>query len=199
MGTTQKSVKEFALIGFILLAVLFGMQIMTFIFGNFVTINENTEGVSATIINETGAYINISGYDVLVNSGGLFKGSVVITSIVGNTPGHPDEYNFTIGLGNATTSTAGVVTNLTDYNTTILSNVSLSYRYTNKSTAEIIGEQVGNESLAAIGNYATQSGTQFTTLGIAITLVILVAVFLFFWKAFMGGGKGKETPGGGFQ
>ena len=34
MGTSQKSVKEFALIGFLLLAVLFGMQIMTFIFGN---------------------------------------------------------------------------------------------------------------------------------------------------------------------
>lgn len=54
--------------------------------------------------------------------------------------------------------------------------------------------QIQNDSLNAIGNYSTQAGTQFTTLGIAITLVILVAVFIFFWKAFMGSEKGS-SPG----
>ena len=108
MGSSQKSIKEFAMIGFVLLAVLFGMQIMTFIFGNL----------------------------------------------------GPDNSGLAVG-----------------------------------TVAYNLSQTVQNESLAAIGNYATQSGTQFTTLGIAITLVILVAVFLFFWKAFMGGGKEGGSPG----
>ena len=110
MAKVQKSVTEFAMIGFVLLAVLFGMQIMTFIFGNLGPENSGlTEGTEA-------------------------------------------------------------------YNTSI---------------------QIQNDSLHAIGDYTAQSGTQFTTLGIAITLVILVAVFLFFWVAFMGKGKkGDEGPGG---
>ena len=108
MASTQSSVKEFALIGFILLAVLFGMQIMTFIFGNLGPANS-----------------------------GLAVGSEA-------------------------------------YNTSL---------------------EIQNDSLHAIGDYAEQSGTQFTTLGIAITLIILVAVFLFFWKAFMGGKKGEGAGG----
>ena len=108
MGKSEKSIREFAMIGFVLLAVLFGMQIMTFIFGNLGPAQSGlTEGTSAY----------------------------------------------------------------------------------NKST------QIQNDSLNAIGNYSTQSGTQFTTLGIAITLVLLVAVFLFFWQAFMGKSKGGGGPG----
>ena len=105
MGKSQKSIKEFALIGFVLLAVLFGMQIMTFIFGNLGP-----------------------------ESSGL----------------------------------------------------------TEDSEAWNVSEDIQNKSLRAIGSYASQAGTQFTTLGIAITLILLVAVFLFFWQAFMG----KEKGGG---
>ncbi len=108
MGASQKSIKEFAMIGFVLLAVLFGMQIMTFIFGNLGPENS-----------------------------GLTAGSEA-------------------------------------YNTS---------------------QEIQNASLHAIGDYAGQSGTQFTTLGIAITLILLVAVFLFFWQAFMGKGKDKSGPG----
>ena len=109
MGSSQKSVREFALIGFILLAVLFGMQIMTFIFGNLGPENSGLE----------------------VDS---------------------EAYNVSL--------------------------------------------EIQNDSLRAIGKYSEQSGTQFTTLGIAITLILLVAVFLFFWQAFMGKGKaGGGSPG----
>ncbi len=108
MASSKASVKEFALIGFILLAVLFGMQIMTFIFGNL----------------------------------------------------GPDSSGLTVD-----------------------------------SEAYNVSLQIQNDSLRAIGDYASQSGTQFTTLGIAITLIILVAVFLFFWQAFMGKSKGEGTGG----
>ena len=107
MAKAQDSVKEFAMIGFMLLAVLFGMQIMAFIFGNL----------------------------------------------------GPENSGLTLGTE--------------AYNTSL---------------------KIQNDSLHAIQNYSTQSGTQFTTLGIAITLILLVAVFLFFWMAFMG--KDGGGPGG---
>jgi len=110
MGKSQSSVREFALIGFLLLAVLFGMQIMTFIFGQ---------------------------------------------------------------LG---PSNSGLTANTVAYNQS---------------------QAIQNYSLVAIGNYAAHSGTQFTTLGIAVTLIILVAVFLFFWVAFIGK-KGSGSSSGNF-
>ena len=45
---------------------------------------------------------------------------------------------------------------------------------------------IQNYSLGAIENYSDQSGTQFNTVAIAITLIVLLAVFAFFWKFFMG-------------
>ena len=196
---TQSSVREFALIGFLLLAVLFGMQIMSFIFGNMNVINTSLDDVSETITNETEAWVNTTGYTL---NGASDTGATgfTLTTIWGNQPGGGDTgYNFSIALANATTSSVGVVSNLTTFNVTILSNVSLSYTYTRTSQAEILGEAVNNDSLLAIGNYASQSGTQFTTLGIAITLVVLVAVFIFFWVAFMGGGSmsGRGSRGRG--
>ena len=176
MGKSQESVREFALIGFMLLAVLFGMQIMAFIFGNMVIINDNLVDDSGAIVNETGAYVNTTGYTINVASNFNFTGAI-LTAIWGNTPQQVPNYNFSIALANATLSSTGVVTNLTEFNITILSNVTLSYTHSFKSQAEVITEGVNNNSLLAIGNYASQSGTQFTTLGIAITLIVLVAVF----------------------
>ena len=98
----KKSVLSFAFIAFALLGVLFGMNIMTFIFG--------TLGPEAA---------------------GLTSGS--------------NEYNTSLSIQ--------------------------------------------NNSLGAIDTYASQSTTQFSTLSIAITLVILLAVFAFFWFFFMGSGS----------
>ena len=109
-GAGGSDLKGFALAGFLLLAVLFGMQIMTFIFGN-------------------------------------------------------------LGPENS---------GLTEF-----------------TEAYNVSREIQNDSLQAISNYSTQAGTQFTTLGIAITLVILVLVFAFFWRAFMGGKNIGDTGGAG--
>ena len=194
MGKSERSVKEFALIGFTLLAVLFGMQIMVFIIGSLSSA-DILEDATQTVTNETFSWINATGYTLTASSQSNFSGSPVITEIWGNTPGQaPSDYNYTIALANATVSGAGVVTNLTEFNTTILSNVSISYTSQHKKEAEVTSEGILNNSLNAVSNYSTQAGTQFTTLGIAITLILLVAVFLFFWQAFMGKGKGGEGP-----
>jgi len=65
------------------------------------------------------------------------------------------------------------------------------------SEAFNISSDVQNNSLVAIRTYSNQSNTQFTTVAIAITLIILIAVFLLFWKAFMGRGGMTQKQGGG--
>ena len=195
MGKSQETVKEFALIGFILLAVLFGMQIFTFIFGtlNQIPIEDETIGVT----NESNVYINETGYTVSVASRSDFTGGVSIVSIYNGTG------TYLIPSGNYTVNAGtGVITNATTEVFDTITGpgfVNITYNYNRKTEVEVVTEGNTNQSLRAIGNYSTQSGTQFTTLGVAITLILLVAVFLFFWKAFMGKGKGGEGGPGSFS
>jgi len=58
--------------------------------------------------------------------------------------------------------------------------------------------EIQNDSLNAIQNYSSQAGTQFNTVGIAITLVVLIALFFIFWKIFVKGKSGKGGDGGSF-
>lgn len=55
---------------------------------------------------------------------------------------------------------------------------------------------IQNNSLTAIVNYSDQAGTQFSTVGIAITLLILIALFLVFWQIFISNKKGKDGGSG---
>jgi len=194
MGSSQKSVKEFAMIGFILLAVLFGMQIMTFIFGNLGA-TDYLDDVTQTVINESGAYVNATGYTLAEASQSNFSGGAVVTAVwlnVSNSPWLLSSVNYTVS------SATGVLTNATEVlNTTEWEDANVSYSTDHKTETEMVSDETSNQSLRAIGDYAGQSGTQFTTLGIAITLILLVAVFLFFWKSFMG--KGKEGSPGSFS
>ena len=185
MSSSKASVKEFALIGFLLLAVLFGMQIMTFIFGSLGSVDQFDDDTIITT-NETGAYINSTEYTVNKASESDFTGGVSITGAWNYTDGTViPSANYTIDPA------TGIITNAT---TIEYQAVNISYTSKHKTEAEVVSDQTTNDSLRAIGKYAEQSGTQFTTLGIAITLIILVAVFLFFWQAFMGRKKGE----GGF-
>ena len=185
MSKSEKTIREFAMIGFVLLAVLFGMQIMTFIFGVFGSID--IVDATATVTNETGAWLNTTTYTVNGASTVGFNGGVTITGIWNYTGG------AVIPVANYTLdSSAGTIVNAT---TSTYPSINISYTYNYKTEVERASESNTNDTLNAIGNYSTQSGTQFTTLGIAITLVLLVAVFLFFWQAFMGKGKKGEGPG----
>ena len=112
LGGVSENAMQFAIIAFLLLGVLFGMNIMAFIFGN---------------------------------------------------------------LG---PSQAGLTAGDEAFNTSI---------------------QIQNNSLNAIVTYSAQANTQMSTIAIAITLIILLAVFALFWKFFIGsssmGGKGSAGPG----
>ena len=193
MGTTQKSVKEFALIGFILLAVLFGMQIMSFIFGNLGA-TDYLEDATQSVINESGAYVNTTGYTIASASRSDYTGASA-TAVWVNVSGTPyliPSTNYTLTSLTGILTNASIIPNATQYD-----DANISYIFSYKTEVEMVSDETSNQSLQAIGNYAGQSGTQFTTLGIAITLILLVAVFLFFWKSFMG--KGKEGSPGSFS
>lgn len=187
---TTKLVMGFGMVVFILLGVLFGAMIMTFIFGNIGNIDVITDS-SGSVSNETGAYINATGYTLVKSSVQGFAAPVITAAI--NTTS-----NTTILAGNYTVSAAGVVTNATVAN---FDSVWISYTYTYYSDAEINTRDVNNDSLSAIENYSGQSGTQFLVIGIAITLIILILLFVVFWKYFMKdtiGGTKAETKSGNF-
>ena len=194
MAKTQSSVKEFAMIGFVLLAVLFGMQIMAFIFGSLATID--IADVTTAVTNES--IVPVAGVGTISGATNINFVTWNATSIYNQTvgaAGHPSNNTFVEGTDYqifAGNGTFGVIS--AEWNASFV-----SYSVTRKTEVEVVSEETTNQSLHAIGDYANQSGTQFTTLGIAITLVILVAVFLFFWVAFMGKGKGKEAGPGGFS
>ncbi len=143
-------------------------------------------GYGLSVTNETLSWINTSTYTLdVVNSS---TSGYVLTTIVGNTPDHPDEYNFTIGLGNASTSTAGVVTNLTEYNTTILSNVSLSYTYTYTIDRHRMDNIIGNVS-EGLETFFASTGTIFSIL---IVVVIILAISIIIWAV---GRFGQQAEG----
>ena len=195
MAQTQKSIREFALIGFVLLAVLFGMQIMTFIFGNLATIdNFPTKNVTA-VTNETILQADLTGIGTIADNTNLnfiiWNASLILNASIGPAGATSNE-TLVEGADYTIFPLNGTFSNDTAWNRSFV-----TYSVTRKPDAQITTEENTNQSLQAIGNYSSQSGTQFTTLGIAITLVILVAVFLFFWKAFMGSGKGKGKDSAG--
>ena len=67
------------------------------------------------------------------------------------------------------------------------------------STAFNVSQAVQNNSLGAIETYTQQADTQFNTAGIAITLLILIALFAIFWQIFMSkGGISGGGSGGNF-
>lgn len=58
-----------------------------------------------------------------------------------------------------------------------------------------ITADIQNNSLTAINSYSAQASTQVNVVAIAIILVILIGVFLLFWKIFVGKGAGKKSGG----
>ena len=184
MNVKKEAVAFVGLI-FLLLGALFGMQIMTFIFGNLGTAaqgNFNFETIS--VANEQG-WINSSGYTLITNTLPGFS-SPTITSARNATA--------IIGSGNFTLSSSGILTNTSTATAPgTWQNVFLNYTYVRYTSPGVVALQVNNESLQAIQTYASQSDTQFSTAAIAITLLILLALFGLFWGFFMGNKSRKRS------
>ncbi len=182
-----KMIGEYAGIAFTLLGILFGMMIMTFIFGQLGSnsIPNGTESVS--VINETGAWLNETAYTVS-NSGVIGFTGLTITSAINTTD------NSSIAVGNFTVSGA----TFTNASATTWPSIWVSYDYTQDTDAKKATDQVQNNSLVAITTYTAGASTQLNTVSIAIILILLIGVFLVFWKIFVTNKKSSDTSGGNF-
>jgi hypothetical protein len=171
---------------FLLLGALFGMIIMAFIFGNLSpTIDNIFDPTGHTVVNESGGFINSSGYTVVDADQDGFS-SFVVNEI----------RNFTgqvITSPNYTYTQAGVITSAGAENWT---SVFVDYDYDSDSSQKKIADNVNNNSLSAIETYSEQSDTQFNVAAIAIVLLILLALFAIFWKFFMGEKRSSSRGGG---
>jgi hypothetical protein len=191
-GEVKQTVTEFATIAFTLLGVLFGMMIMTFIFGQIGNSTiDSIDDETITQTNISGAYINATLYTISEASNSNFNGGFVVVQAINATGGE------VIAAGNYTVDAAeGTIINATSV---AWSNVNVTYTFAQKTNAKQASESTQNNSLNSIVNYTEQSDTQFITIAIAITLIILIAVFLLFWKIFVKTkGKGKSMAAGNF-
>ena len=186
MAKIGESVKNFAVAAFVLLGILFGMMIMTFIFSQLG--NSGTDSISditTTKTNVTPAYINETLYTIPEADDLNYNGQFVVTTAWNYT----DDDGTIIPSSDYTVDiVAGTLTNAT---ATVYPDVNLTYTYAQKTDAKLATEATQNNSLNAIVVYTEQSDTQFLTIAIAITLIILIAVFLLFWKIFVANKKKK--------
>ncbi len=196
MGKINDNVKEFALIAFTLLGILFGMMLMTFIFGQLgnSAITSIDDSITS-VINETVLLADTTGIGSIsgaTNSNFVTWNATLIlnASIVAGTSSNEtllEGSDYTLFTNNGTFS------NITgDWNRTFV-----TYSVTRKTEAKESVESTQNNSLTSIVTYTNQSDAQFSTVAIAITLVILIAVFLLFWRIFVSQKKKKEGKSSG--
>jgi hypothetical protein len=126
-----------------------------------IVLTEST--LSGAVTNETGAYINETGYTLALATATSFA-SPVITALYNAT----DDTAF--GVGNATVSATGVVTNATVTNWDDVL-VSYTYTYTDGSTSS--GVNITAVS-AAFGLFITALVGFFGVIGVIIAIVWLI-------------------------
>jgi len=69
---------------------------------------------------------------------------------------------------------------------------------TSADAAYNVSLQVQNNSLQAINTYSQGASTQMTVVSIVVILLLLIGLFVVFWKSFMGDGKKGSGMAGNF-
>jgi len=192
---TRKETVSFIAIVFLLAGALFGMIIMAFVFGNLGLAADTTfDPINRRINNESGV---LNDSYTLSNANVIGFANPIIVLIVNTTNGVVDAANYTV-------SAAGILSNLTAEGGNVSAgtgDVNITYTYDSTDTPQLVSTAITNFSLGAIETYSEQSNTQFSTAAIAVTLLILLALFILFWRFFMGtsggGSAGSSSIGGG--
>ena len=182
-NNTVKEILAYITVFFLLLAALFGGQIMTFIFGQLGPDAAGIQDLSATVTNESGAWLNSTTYTV-DNAAVQGFSNLVITSAVNAT-----NASQTIAVGNFTVSGTG----FTNSTVSTWPTINFSYTYDYFSDVKIASLGVQNESLQGVVTYAEGSTAQMNVLSIAVILILLVGVFLIFWNKFIKGNVGGKS------
>lgn len=135
----------------------------------FVNLSDSFAGTSsATVTNETSAYLNTTGY-TLDNASACQFADPTITAIWGKSGG---AYNVSIPVANASVTAAGVVTNATTYTN---NDVSYSYTYNWGSESCTASENMIGE----FDNYTSLIGLVGTIIFLGLVIGVLVASFVF--------------------
>ncbi len=158
--------------GAVLAVVLVAVLVIIAIF-LFTTLGDTFVDQSVTVTNESGAYINSTGY-TLDNAGACNFNTPVITVVNNATTG------TVIPAANYTISSIGVLTNATAVE--LDSDVNVSYTY-----------NWGGEACEATEALSVQFGTYPALIGLVGTIVFLGLVIGVLVASFVFGGK-KDTP-----
>ncbi len=149
--------------------------IMLILFGNLsgnVGFTDDTNTITAT--NETGAYINITGYTLSGYNSSW--SSITLTSLWNTTT------NFKIGNGNGTISSIGVLTNATNSTYSAFNDgVNVSYTYVHSFPSQGLTDTnqfIGNYTKSVL-NTGSQFPTVGTIIGVALLLFILISLLIF--------------------
>ena len=119
---------------------------------------------TGSVTNETGAYINSTGYTLDKTSERGFS-SPALTALYNYTDG------TTIGLGNATLSSDGVMTNAT---ATTWDNVSVSYTYNYERDSDT--QTVVTNATSGLNDFFSNTTVWLSLLGVVIIILIIAAV-----------------------
>ncbi len=181
-NSTVREILAYILVFFLLLAALFGGQIMAFIFGQLGPDAAGIKDDNNQVINETGAWLNATTYTVDASNVVGFSNLAILGAVNFSD-------NTVIELANFTVVGSGF-TNSTD---TVWDNVAFNYSYNSFGEVKISSLTVQNESLNAVVTYAEGSTNQMNVVTIAIILILLIGVFLLFWNKFIKGNSGGKT------
>lgn len=148
---------------------------------NLSTVSEDLDpaSFSATVTNETGGYLNATGY-TLTDSTVTGFSSPVITAIFNATD------NAVIATGNATVTSAGVVTNSS---ATAYPTVLISYTYSYKGTATAAQRAISNFT-SGVDNVSSKVPTILLIAAVVLVLGILALLWLTFKKTDLIGSTG---------
>ena len=182
----KKDVAAFIFIVFLLVGGLLGVQISAFISGNLdASVDSAFDDSVVSVVNLTGAFINSTNFTISEASVAGFNGGFTVTSATNSTNG------FVIPVSNYTVNAVtGSISNATAFT---FPAVNLTYTFIQKTNAEVVANQVGNQTLQSLSTYSSGASTQMNTISISITIALLIALFVFFMRAFIGKRKGGSN------
>ncbi len=178
LETTKQVMVAFLILSVTAVAILLSLTALDDSIGDTVDLSFSP---TVTVLNETGAYINITGYTL---SGYNSTWSSIIATAVWN--------ETTVDLlesGNYTLSSVGVLTNASEseYSTNDYG-VNVSYTYLFTIDGGSVSSIVGNISAGLVTFFAS-TGTIFSIL---IVVVIILAISIIIWAV---GRFGQQTEG----
>ena len=156
------------IIAFVIVGTLTGADLLT------------TGRTTATVTNESGAYINATTYQLAGLNTNYVPGTISITSIYNATDG------VLITSGNYSVSSTGVLTNAT---TTNWNNVNVTYSSSVYSTEEISTTALSGNFTSGVDNVSAKIPTVLLGAAIVLILGVLVLLVATWQRMRIGGGS----------